>query len=76
MLENQQSSSAQSIHRLLSAVNTARVVADHESPMIRLTVGSVVGYLNDRCELIENDTRKKVQFVEVDSDHVEWHVIE
>jgi len=41
-----------------------------------LTVGSVVGYLNDRCELIENDTRKKVQFVEVDSDHVEWHVIE
>lgn len=106
MLENQQSSSAQSIHRLLSAVNTARVVADHEyhhsearkqglpsptsvqftfdghrftvrmSPMIRLTVGSVVAYLNDRCELIENDTRKKVQFVEVDSDHVEWHVIE
>ncbi|MFZ9858916.1 MAG: hypothetical protein ACO3F2_11365 [Roseiflexaceae bacterium] len=106
MSENQQPSTDLSLHRLLSAVNTARVVADHEyhhseerkqglpspmsvqftfdnhrfmvrmSPMIRLTVGSVVAYLNERCELIDNETRKKVQFVEIANDRVKWHVIE
>jgi hypothetical protein len=104
MSENQQSSSAHSIDRLLSAVNTARVVADYEyhhsearkqglpspmsvqftfdgrrftiqmSPLIRLTVGSVVSYLNSRCHLIDNDDLKKVTFVEVAPDLVEWHI--
>jgi hypothetical protein len=106
MSENNRSSTDLSIHKLMAAVNTARVVADHAyhhseerkqglpspmsvqftfdnhrftvrmSPMIRLTVGSVVSYLNERCELIDNDTRKKVQFVELNNDRVQWHVIE
>lgn len=106
MSENHQSSSAQSIHKLMAAVNTARVVADHEyhhsearkqglpsptsvqftfdgrrftvqmSPMIRLTVGSVVSYLNGRCHLVAHEEQKKVTFVEVDPDLVEWHIAE
>lgn len=105
MTEKNESSSAHSTARLVAAVNTARVVADHQyhhseerkqglpsptsvqftfdghrftvrmSPMIRLTVGSVVSYLNERCQLIDQDALKNVRFVEVDDETVTWHVI-
>jgi hypothetical protein len=93
------------VARLMSAVNTARVVADHKyrteysrqglpptsiiqftfagqrfeidmPPMIRLTDGSTIGFVNGRCTLVDNDARKKVTFTADEQDYVTWTVDE